>query len=145
MELNYFYILFFFTMWNVILVLFHKYTHKYFELLYLSFVTFIMGLYFSTVNPRKYTIYFGDKTIVINKWYLLLLIDLTFHFGVFLFIYFKYYKYYKSVDTNMLLLSSVLLLIIYICMISPSKVYGVNFIEILTTITIVTLFYFIIF
>lgn len=145
MESSYFYILFFFTIWNIILVLFHKYTHKYFELLYLSYVTFMVGLYFSTVNPRKITFYFGDKTIIINKWYTLILIDILFHFGVFLFVYFKYYKYYKNVDTNMLLFNSVILITIYICMICPSKVYGVKFIEILTVVTIVTLLYFAIF
>ena len=134
-------ILFFFTIWNLILVLFHKYTHRYFELMYLSYITFMVGVYFSTVNPRKIVF----KNLVIDKWYDLLIIDLIFHFGVFLFVYFKYYEYYKNTNTNIMLLSSVALLILYICMINPEKIYGINLLEMLIVIAVVNLLYFVIF
>ena len=146
MESYYFYVFFFFTIWNIILILFHKYTHRYVELLYLSYMTFMVGMYFSTVNPRQYIIYYGkNNKLVISKWYYLLVVDLFFHFAMFLFVYFKYYKFYKSADTNMMLFGSILVLIIYICLINSEKVYGISFMEILTVITIVTLLYFLIF
>ena len=142
---RYFYVLFFFTLWNLVLVVFHKYTHKYFHLLYLSYVTLMVGMYFSMVHPAQCVYYYKDKKIVIDKWFYLAIIDILFHITVFLFVYFKYFKYYQSVNPDKLLLTSVLLLSFYLCIIDPTKVYGINIIEILAVISAVNLLYFAIF
>ena len=145
---QYFYVLLFFTVWNLLLIIFHKYTHKYFHLLYLSYMTFMVGMYFSTVNPAKFVFYFKDKKIVVDKWFYLLLIDILFHISVFIFVLIKYYSYYSSLGragNDMLLLSSVMLLVIYICLIDPSRVYGISYIEIIAVIAATNLLYFAIF
>lgn len=142
---RYFYIFKFFTTWNIIFVLLHAYTHQIVNLLYLSYVTLMIGLYLSFVNPKKFVFKFGDKKYVFDKWSKFLSVDVLFHICVFLFVFYCYSVYYLKYGDDSQLLLSILIIFFYISMINVKKVYGVDFIEFVVVFCVVNILYFILF
>lgn len=155
------YALYFFTFWVFILVVFHQYTFKYFDLLYLTFIVLLGGSYISFINPGKYILKLPDDTdIEFSGIHRFIIVDLAIHLFMFLFIYYWYYNYYKShIDMNRYihtaLLIMVYMIIITVCfmytkVISDKSVksampvcdvYGIKFIEFLIVLIIGTILY----
>jgi hypothetical protein len=142
---RYFYVLLFFTAWNVLLVLLHKYTHQTFDLLYLSYMTLMIGLYLSFVNPKRFVFRFGDRKYNFQGAQKFLVVDLVFHILVFLFVYYMYFDYYHNKDCDGALLNSVALIVLYVCAINTQKVYGITFLEFIIVFSATNLLYFILF
>jgi hypothetical protein len=141
----------FFTLWVIILVVLHKYTFRYIDLLYLTFITLVVGSYISFINPGYILFKVNDKeTIKFEGFNKIIITDLASHLFIFLFIYFWYYDYYKVKDKN-LILNSVLLLFIYFIIttihlqrLSVETVYNVKIINLLIVFVIAScLYYFI--
>lgn len=155
------YALYFFTLWIFILVIFHQYTFKYVDLLYLTFIVLIGGSYISFINPGKYIYKFPDnKYIEFSGYHRFIIIDIAMHIFMFIFIYYWYYNYYKHILTVKrhipIILNTILLIIIYMIIITVcfcitnanSKsiipvcdVYGIKFIEFIIVLIIGTIFY----
>ena len=51
----------YFTLWILILVIFHKYTHKIFSLPFLIFIILTSSIYIFYINPGKFFIKFDNK------------------------------------------------------------------------------------
>lgn len=151
------YALYFFTLWIFILVIFHQYTFKYFDLLYLTFIVLICGSYISFINPGKYILKLSDNTdIKFSGFHRFIITDLAIHLFMFLFIYYWYYNYYKShIDVNRYI-HTALLIIVYMIIITVCfmytkvsatsimpvcDVYGIKFIEFLIVLIIGTILY----
>ena len=141
---DYLYIFVFFTTWNLLIVMFHKYTHDKLNLLSLSFITLLGGLYLSLVNPRRFVYRLGKDKYVFTGAKKLLYVDVPFHFVIFAFVYYLYNDYYRESDHNTLLISCILLLS-YACIIDIKRVYGISFMEFLIMFAICNLLYFAIF
>jgi hypothetical protein len=142
---RYFYVFVFFTTWNVLLVLFHRYTYKFIDLLYLSYLTLMIGLYLSFVNPKRFIFRFGDKRYNFNGINKFLVVDLFFHILVFLFVYLTYFSYYHQQSCDSSLLNTFAIIIMYVCVVDIKKVYGITFLEFLIVFAITNLLYFILF
>lgn len=142
----YFYIFVFFTTWNVLFVILHKYTHSSINLLYLSFITLFGGLYISFINPRRFEYKFLDKKYIFDGLSKFIYIDLPFHVAIFLWVYCMYYIYYKSAaDEKDNLFISFLIFVLYVAVVNIRKVYGISFIEFLLVFAVGHLVYFAIF
>lgn len=137
---RYFYILYFFTTWNVILVLFHKYTHKIINLLFTSFVVLIISMYISYINPKYYLFKFDNKEYVFKGNNKLFLIDLPMHIGVFVFIYLIYYKYYKK--NNLTIPITICFLLFYFVFFNTPKIYNISRPELLAVASAGAVLYF---
>lgn len=122
----------FFTTWNVILVILHKYTSAWFDLMYLSFITLAIGSYLSFINPRRFVFRFGDKKYTFKGLEKFLTVDMIFHIGVFCYVYYLYNTHYIIKSNDVQLFASVMLIAIYIAIVDIKRVYGINFIEIFT-------------
>ena len=125
--------LYFFTVWNILLLVFHQLTSKHFDLLYMSYVTMTIGLYLSFVNPK----YFVWQGKIIKAWQSKLVIDIV-HVVMFLFAAF-FLKQARRYDLR--LLNTILLLILYISLINPEKVYMIKIEELFTIISMFTIIY----
>ena len=145
-----FYSLIFFTTWVVILVVFHQYTHKYVDLLYLSFLAFFVGSYLSFVKPGFYTLPLTKKeNIIFYGWHRFIIIDISIHLFFLCFVYYFYFsfyqkKYQKNTNINPLV-ASICLLILYMNTLSFSgikQVYKIDLIELFFISLIATLVYF---
>jgi len=148
MLLDYFHILYFFTTWNVLLILFNKFVFKYIHLLYTSFITLFIGLYLSFINPRRFIFRFGPKKYIFTSWEKFIAVDIVFHIFAFIYIYFKYFGYYSSLDNcneDKILIISILILFSYIISINVNRVYGISLLEFVILFSIANLLYFIIF
>jgi hypothetical protein len=143
-EKNYLYALRFFTFWMVFLIVFHHYTYKYVNLLYLSYVTLICGLYLSFINPRRFVFYFEGVRYEYTGVQKFIIVDLIFHILVFYFVYRRYASYYTS-NYDMRLLVSFIIVIIYALFNNIKKIYGISFIELFSVFCISTILYFILF
>ncbi len=141
---KYLYILVFFTTWNLLFVIFHKYTYDKINLLYLSFITLICGLYISFINPKKFVFKFDNEKYIFDGWSKSVYVDIPFHIAIFLWVYFMYNNYYKK-QRNDTLYISFLIFVFYICIINVSSVYYISFIEFLIVFTVAHLVYFAIF
>lgn len=131
----------FFTSWLFLLVVFHRYTHMYIDLLYLSFVVLCVGLYISYVHPRFYRFVLFDKEYKltgVDKF----MIDLFFHLGIF---WFVYLNYSGSTRIDYKFLVAVFLLCLYSIMIKVSSVYCVKLYELFSVIIIASIMYVLIF
>ena len=73
------YAIVFLTFWMIILVVFHQYTYKYIDLLYLTFICLILGSYISFINPGKYIYKSGEKEEIIefNGFHRIIIIDIS--------------------------------------------------------------------
>lgn len=138
---KYFYVIFFFTTWNILLVVFHKYTSEYIDLLYLSFITMFIGLYLSLVNPRKFVFRYDDKKYVFMGFQKFLMIDIVFHIFIFLYVFFYIHESFSEKK----LLGSILILAVYIICINIKKVYGISIIEFIILFSIINILYFAVF
>lgn len=132
------YIFNFFTTWVALLVLFHTYVNTYISLPFLSYIVMVVGLYFSYVNPRQFTIYNDNKKVVIKDPHKFLFVDLPFHLLMFFFIY-KVYGLHNKPDVK--IIAALLLIALYTIVIDPSKIYEVDFLEIVTVFVLAIISY----
>ncbi len=137
-------IIIFFTTWNVIFVIFHKYTFNKINLLYLSFITLMGGLYISFINPRRFKFTFGNLKLTFDGLSKFIYVDIPYHIAIFLWVYCMYNMYYKSnKDVNLLI--SFLIFVLYASIINIRRVYGISFLEFLLVFAVSNLVYFAIF
>lgn len=145
------------TSWVVILVIFHKYTYKHMDLLYLTFLCFIIGSYISFVKPGYFIVLDNDNTeIKFQGFHKFIIVDLALHFIFLMFVYSWYYNYYINPKKFKLILSSILLVFVYLIyvqlynlfynkksyILAVEHVYNISFIEFLCTFAIATSLYF---
>ena len=135
----------FFTFWLIILTLFHKYVYKYVNLLYLSFLTLIIGSYMSYINPREFTFILFNESYTLQSGDKLIIIDLFAHFIIFAYIYTRYHKYYTPFRLDTALLLSITLLLIYTFSINIKNLYQANYYELFSIGVVANLLYLIIF
>ena len=141
---KYLYALKFFTTWCLILALLHIYTRKYINLLFITFITAMTGLYLSFINPRKFVFYFENKRYVYTGAQKFIIVDMLFHILVFYLIYTRYKDFFKDM-TDTRTLNAVLLLFLYASVTNFKKLYGVNLIELLCVFIISSIFYYLLF
>lgn len=116
----------FFTTWVVIIIIFHKYTHRVLDLLLLSFITMFCGLYFSIINPRKFCFILFGEYYVLEGADRFVIIDMFFHVLAFMFVYCTYREYYLPFTVNTRFIITLCLLIFYLLIIDASKLYIVS-------------------
>jgi hypothetical protein len=133
---------YFFTFWVIILVIFHKYTHRYFDLLYLTFITCVIGLYLSFIHPQEYNFILFDKNYSFKTLDKFIIVDLIFHILVFVYIFNIYnHKFKISVP----FLNSLLIILLYAISVNLHKVYNIRIFEFLSVVIVTNLLYIIIF
>ena len=102
------------TAWSFVIVLFHKWTHTKFHLLFLTLVVACGGLFVSNVNPKAAYYTVGDKEYVLQGSLQSLLVDVFCHVAPFVFVCVYYGSYYsgcsRTLDT---LINTLLLILIY--------------------------------
>ena len=141
---NYLYAFKFFTTWSLILAILHKYTRTYVNLVFITFITAIMGLYLSFIKPRKFVFYFDNERYVYTGLEKFIIVDMIFHLLVFYLIYSRYGKYYKTMF-DMKTLNVVLLMLLYASVANLKKLYGVGLGEQVFVFIIACLLYYLIF
>ena len=135
----------FFTTWVLILIIFHKYIHNYINLLYLSFITLICGLYLSFINPRKFVFYFDGKKYIYNGIEKFIIVDMFFHILVFYFVYTHYNIYYRTSGYDVKLIWALLIILLYVIFTNIKKIYGISFWEMGLVFVIANILYYLIF
>lgn len=140
---KYFYGLKFFTTWTLILAVLHRYTMDYVDLIFLTFVTAIIGMYFSFIKPRKFVFYFDGIRYEYTGVQKFIIVDMIFHLLIFFLIYNAYKNYYHKMDFRTF--NAILLMIIYATFTNFKKLYGVELNEIIFVFIIAVLLYYLIF
>lgn len=138
---DYLHVFLFFTTWNVLLVTLHPITHKYVNLLYLSFITTMIGLYLSFVNPKRFVLRFGKTKYYYTGLEKFFIVDITFHILVLVYVMYIYHVFY-SLPNWRETSGAILILIIYLCTINIQRVYGVAFKELAMVFAVFTLLFF---
>lgn len=128
----------YFTFWILLLVIFHKITHKIFSLPFLTFTILITALYISYINPAKYYFPYNDITYEITG-YPKLIIDIIFHFATFLYIY-RIYGY-EPFFNNIKIVFSLILVLIYNLLNCASNIYHLSINEIIIVSNLSILMY----
>jgi hypothetical protein len=82
-----------FTVWNLTLVLLHVYTHAYVNLLLLSAMVMVSGLYMTYVYPRAFHFPHAETPFYVG-WPDVVVLDIVFHLLPFLFVAWRYGRYY---------------------------------------------------
>lgn len=119
-----------FTTWNLLLVLFHKWTFKYIDLLFTTVVTMLIGFcitHFSPGYSSEFVVDFdkhGDP-IRIHGWHAVA-IDVVFHVLPFVFVYTVYGAHYKRMANYAPTMVAVLVLGAYLLLFDIERVYGAN-------------------
>jgi len=89
---------YYFTNWVLILIILHHYTHKIFNILFLSFFVFFASTYLFYYNPACLPMS-KDNEMVGIKNHKKHLIHIVFHILPFLFVVYKYFKIFTQRDT----------------------------------------------
>ena len=110
----------FFTIWTLLLTIFHKYTSKYFNLVFLSTIVLIIGSFVSLIHPRIFVIYFLNNKYIISNTLIKFLTADVMHICLFMFNYHKYKYNTKNI------LNSLLLLLFYSLTINFIKLYNLD-------------------
>ena len=142
---TFFYTFYFFTNWSFIFSVFHRYTYKYVNLLYMSFITMFMGLYMSYINPRKFVFFFDDKRYIYEGLHKFILCDMIFHILVFILIVGKYASYYQKHKSPGGILAVLGIMVIYMMIYDIEKVYGIKMFEMVTVFLLANFVYFLLF
>ena len=142
----------FLTCWVVLMVVFHQYTFENIDLLYLTFLAFIVGSYISFVNPKFYILKNKkDDIVLFEGWNRFIVVDLTIHALLFVFICYKYYWYYKPRSNSMFFhfprhvstfIAALSVVILYMASIDIVSVYNVSFHELFIASFLATFLYF---
>lgn len=111
----------YFTFWVLLLVIFHKYTHKVFSLPYLIFIVLTSSIYIFYINPGKFYIRYNNGELYELQGYKKIIVDIIFHYCVFAFIYLTYGM--EPFFNNWKIISSLLLMLIYTLLYCPSDIY----------------------
>lgn len=136
----------YFTTWVFMLVVFHKITHKSFNLLYLTFIIMMCGLYISHIHPGYYKFYLFNETYTIDKSYeKFIIVDMFFHILSFVFIYKLYRSYYMPLRFDTSMIVSIILLCLYSIFINLYSVYKIRSFELFSIVIIANLLYLLIF
>jgi hypothetical protein len=135
-----YFLLTFFTTWCVLLVALHNNLYKSINLLYVSFVTCVIGTYFSLYNPRYFEFEWKNKIYKVDGWKKFFLADIT-HILPFLIIYCLYYKYYKTLKNILPNINAILILIIYLNLYNVKNVYDVSFMEVSLVFIVASILY----
>ena len=111
----------YFTFWVLLLVIFHKYTHKVFSLPYLIFIVLTLSIYIFYINPGKIYIRYtnGERNELTG--YKKIVVDIIFHYCLFAFVFLTYGM--EPFFNNWKIISSLLLMLIYILLYCPSDIY----------------------
>lgn len=128
----------FLTFWMVLLVIFHKWTHKYIDLLYLSFVCFSVGSYISFVGPGVYK--YGD--VEFKGLERLIVVDMAIHIFFFLFVYWNYYSYYKGDGNRTFFITLLIVLSFSSFVINPETIYFTSQVKLFAILILATVLYF---
>lgn len=128
----------FFTLWVLVLIVFHRTTHKYIDLPYLMFTTMITGLYVSTIHPCQYSFWLLNEKYTLKSWDRFIIVDMFFHIGAFIFITSIYRPVFHA---NMRFLLAAGLIGVYSLLIDPKNIYNLRKFELLSVITVITLLY----
>lgn len=136
-----FFFLYLFTFWVIILCIFDEYTHKYVNLLYLTFVTLVIGMYISYVHPRYFHYPIDNDVIKFEGFTKFYIIDLFSHIIPFIYIVYKYKSYYSSISLADMPFTF-LILIMYYILLNTETIYGINKQELVLLFVGSTMLYF---
>lgn len=127
----------YFTSWSVVLVLLHRVTHRYVNLVFLTLLVSFVGALITYIRPRRIARRFGDVEVEISGWSLRLT-DLIFHHLPLFFILYTYaYADRKGGRATTGALPTLIALVIvafYTRLFDVIAVYNVKTSDLLTTI-----------
>jgi len=118
----------YYSLWNILLVVFHRYTHKYVDLLLSCLVVVVLFTVCIHIYPKYLKIHFfgtKEKRIVDNK-LLLIFLDITCHWIALLFIVTQYGKYYMKSSSTLSSAFTIFVLICYAISVNAREVYDVD-------------------
>lgn len=130
----------YFTFWLMILLVIHKHVYKHIDILFLSVVVFVIGIYISHVNPKRYTLRLGNGDVIVDGWFKLATADVS-HSLLLLYAIVMYGRYYIKQQSIIPLLVALAFLTTYFSISKPHLVYDVSVSEFTVLMTSVTLFY----
>ena len=136
-----FYFLYFLTSWSILFVILHTFTHKYIDLLYMTFIILVIGSYISFVRPKKFVYKIDNEEIVFKGLHKLIVVDIFAHLLPFLFIYYKYRTYYMTRDFPLYDPITILIILSYFVLIDTNALYGVDKYEIFLLFIVGTCLY----
>lgn len=113
----------FFTFWVAVLLLFHRHTHRYIDLLLLTFVTMFCGLYLSLISPRKYSFVLFDQTYVLSGIDRFFVVDIVFHIIAFVLVYSAYGRCYSPTSLDNRFMLALLMIAVYPLCVNGETVY----------------------
>lgn len=119
------------TIWTIVLVVFHKWTHKYINLLFLTSTVFIFAAYISYVRPGyfKYNpIGDDDATVYRITGTAKIVLDIVAHVLPLLFVMWRYLPYYTQHDVvySFATSNAFLVLLIYLVAFDAREVYDAH-------------------
>lgn len=129
------------TTWSILLLLMHKYVHKYIDILLVATIVMVTGTYVSHVHPKRFTLNYTKDTIIVDGLFKILTADVL-HISLFVLALIWYGRFYVQ-NTNKLtpLMGAIALLIVYYIVNNPSKLYGIDNNEIASLFSIIILCY----
>jgi hypothetical protein len=131
----------FFTYWVILLIILHKLVYKYIDIVFLATIIFVMGLYISHINPKKYTLHLLAGKIEVDGWFKFLTADVS-HFLIFVLALTMYGTYYRKNHNDWTpLIGSLCLIVFYAVFFQPDKVYDVSRHELLIILILTTIVY----
>ena len=130
------------SIWNIFLVILHRYTHKYINLLMLSIFVTVAASIFMYIHPKYSVVYYSDPeknhTVSGNR---LTVLHILTHIIPLLFITYMYGTYYTKNDNTILNLITLCMLLFYVAIFNPLKIYNMRTDHIIISIIISVLLY----
>lgn len=135
----------FFTFWVLILVILQKYTKHYIDLLYISFITLVIGMYLSYIHPQYFKFTLFDETFKLTSLHKLVIVDCFIHILCFLYVWLYLKNNFLPFSADYRFYTSLILIAIYMLTINIRNVYNVGVFELFCVFIIANMLYVIIF
>jgi hypothetical protein len=134
----------FFTFWVIVLLLFHKNVYRHINLLYLTFLTMIGGLYISYIHPQYYNFTLFNEQYKLKHADKFVIVDMFFHILAFVFICSMYSDYYSG-QFNSSLLLAIFIVSLHVILVDSTMLYNVKPFEMLAVFVLANIAYLLLF
>lgn len=110
----------YFTVWNVLLVIFHKYTHRYVDLLFTTTIVLVVGWGSIHLNTR----YVYKEQQLVAKDVGIIVLDMLMHVIPFIFVCVYYRKFYASQIIPAC--TAIVILLVYVVWADVERLYSLS-------------------
>lgn len=133
----------YYTIWNLMFILFHKWTYKYINLLLSSILVAVTAFVIFYIHPGMCVVHKSNpvESYAISDNKTLIILDIFTHWIPLIFILYMYGSYYIKNTTGIYDIITILIFLIYMILFNPLSIYRIKIDHLIISVYISAILY----